>query len=135
MTSWLQDYQKISEEIELLQWKLDNNQSELKRWIYGDLQEIRLEKASKSSNLEEIIWLTKEELEFKKKEKEKLESIVNGFKGLENQVLTLKYIDGKTLQEIADELGYTLWHIQRTHAKVMKVIKCQLYANDTIDKS
>ncbi|PEP85939.1 hypothetical protein CN585_30390, partial [Bacillus toyonensis] len=52
MFDWLKDYQKLEEEITYLTYNLDRTKSELKRWIYGDLQDIRLTAGSEGAKVE-----------------------------------------------------------------------------------
>lgn len=42
MFEWLKDYKKLEEEIAYLEYNLDKSKAELKRWISGDLQNVRL---------------------------------------------------------------------------------------------
>ena len=49
--------------------------------------------------------------------------MVGHFKGLENLILKMKYIEGKSLKEIADELGYSYQHIVNKHASIINTIK------------
>ena len=43
----------------------------------------------------------------------KLKKLVSTFKGLENRILKLKYIDGMTLERVADELNYSTGYINK----------------------
>ncbi|MGY4556815.1 hypothetical protein [Bacillus thuringiensis] len=42
MFDWLKDYQKLEERIAYLDYNLDKTKAELKRWISGDLRDVRL---------------------------------------------------------------------------------------------
>ncbi|PEP86575.1 hypothetical protein CN585_30145, partial [Bacillus toyonensis] len=46
MLDWLKDYQKLEDEIIYLEHDLNRSKRELKRWVYGDLQEVRLTEGS-----------------------------------------------------------------------------------------
>ncbi|PEP49720.1 transcriptional regulator [Bacillus pseudomycoides] len=45
------------------------------------------------------------------------------FKGLENKILKMKYIDGMKLERIAEELNYSPSYINLKHAEIMRRIK------------
>ena len=49
--------------------------------------------------------------------------LIDRFKGLDNQLLRMKYIDGMTLDSIADELKYSSSYIYKKHAEVVRTIK------------
>ena len=49
--------------------------------------------------------------------------IIDRFKGLENQLLRMKYIDGMTLKQIAEKLTYSYQHIVNLHTQVIKAVE------------
>ncbi|PEP81299.1 hypothetical protein CN585_31315, partial [Bacillus toyonensis] len=53
MFNWLKEYQRLEEDIAYLEYNLDKTKVELKRWIYGDLQGVRLTVASEGAKVEE----------------------------------------------------------------------------------
>lgn len=55
-------------------------------------------------------------------EQKALLALVNTFKGYSNDILRLKYIEGKTLEEIAEILGYSESAIQRKHAELHRCL-------------
>ncbi|CUB57444.1 hypothetical protein BN2127_JRS10_04125 [Bacillus subtilis] len=52
-----------------------------------------------------------------------LKQIIGKFKGLDHQILKMKYIDGMTLEQIAYDLDYSPYYIKRKHAEIRKVIQ------------
>lgn len=122
MYDWLLDYQKLKEEIEYLEYKIEREKRELKRWVYGDLQDVKLQEDSIASGLEERIEVYEKELQRKKDDLEKAKKLISTFKGLDNQILYKKYVEGKTLVEIAKELNYSEQYIYNKHAQIMKMI-------------
>lgn len=52
--------------------------------------------------------------------KESLILLINTFKGIESQILKKKYVEGKTLEEIAEELNYSYSHIKAKHAELRR---------------
>lgn len=120
---WLKDYQELVQDIEYLEYKLEREETELDRWVYGDLQGVKLNKDSIASGIEERITALKKEIEFKKKQLNKLIELIDTFEGLEHKILKLKYIDGLTLEQIAEELNYSTSHIKKKHAELIRTIK------------
>ena len=59
-------------------------------------------------------------LEIREEQKNRLEDIIKGFEGLEYKIAYRKYVLNKTLQEIADELGYSHDRIRHIHAEMRK---------------
>ena len=50
--NWLKDYQKLEQDIAYLECNLDKTKAELKRWISGDLQNVRLTAESDGAKVE-----------------------------------------------------------------------------------
>ncbi|SEN86808.1 RNA polymerase sigma factor, sigma-70 family [Amphibacillus marinus] len=123
MYEWLKDFQNISQEVDYLEFSIERYKTELKRWVEGDLQDVHLNEKSKASNLEEIIQKSKEALRIKQDQKQQLIKLISKFKGLENQILRMKYVEGKTLEDIAEELCYSSSHISKKHAEIMRIIR------------
>ena len=123
MYDWLKDYIKIKNEIIYLEFQLEQSRIELKRWVEGDLSNVKLEAESRASKLEEIIEKQAFNLEEKRKQRDELISLVEKFEGLENQILRMKWFDGKSLEQIAQELSYSYGYIKRKHADIMRLIK------------
>ena len=105
---WLKNYQDLEEQILFMKWNLNKSRLELDRWVNGDLANVRLEKNSRSSSLEENIRIIENELELLEKEKVELMELIDSFSGADNQIVKLKYIDDMDVYDIADETGYSL---------------------------
>src|SRR5690625_655294 len=118
MFEWLLDYQKLQNEIDYLEYKLDREKRELKRWSYGDLQDVRLTEGSIASGLEERIYVMEYELAHKMNDLFDAKKLISKFKGIENEILYYRYVKGLSLNEVANELGYTPGHIYNKHAEV-----------------
>ncbi|MDA1874313.1 DUF1492 domain-containing protein [Bacillus cereus group sp. BY112LC] len=123
MFRWLKDYQKLEEEIAYLEYDLEQTEAELKRWISGDLCDVRLTPDSQGAKVEEIIEKKKGELYMKQEQRRNLVHLISKFKGLENQILKRKYIDGMTLEEVAENMNYSSSYIYKKHAEIIKRIK------------
>ncbi|EEL38299.1 HTH transcription regulator [Bacillus cereus Rock3-29] len=118
----MKDYQKLEQDIAYLEYNLDKTKAELKRWISGDLREVRLTAESEGAKVEERIEAIEYELAHKMNDMYKLKKLINTFKGLENRILKLKYIDGMTLERVAEELNYSTGYINKKHAEIMREI-------------
>ncbi|MEW4235981.1 hypothetical protein Q0N71_14500 [Bacillus thuringiensis] len=123
MFDWLKDYQKLEERIAYLDYNLDKAKAELKRWVSGDLREVRLTAESEGAKVEERIEAIEYELAHKMNDRYDLNKLICKFEGLDHQILKLKYMDGLTLASIASELKYNPDYIRRRHAEVMKIVK------------
>lgn len=120
---WLKDYQKLEEEIAYLEYNLDKTKAELKRWISGDLREVRLTAESEGAKVEERIEAIEYELAHKMNAMHDLLKLISAFKGLENKVVKMKYVDGMTLEEIAEDMNYSSSYIYKKHAEIVRRIK------------
>lgn len=128
---WLLDYQKICNDIDYLDYQLSREKRELKRWELGDLMKLKLNENSIAANLEERIAAYEIELAYKMNDLFDAKKLIRSFKGLENQILYYRYVQGMTLSEVADTLGYTSGHIYNKHAEIMKRIDFAYHINLT----
>lgn len=115
---WLRDFQDLQDQILYLKWNLNKSKLELNRWIYGDLSDVRLDENSRSSSLEESIQLIEQEIEVLEEQSKEMLDIIESFKGIENQIVRLKYIDGLNLDQIAEEIGYSASYTRKKHADI-----------------
>lgn len=123
MYEWLRDYQRIEDEIAYLEFNLERSEEELKRWVGGDLSGVKLTAESDGAKLEERIERIQKELSVKLTERSNFIKLVSKFKGLDHRILLLKYVDGLTLEEIAEELNYSSSYIYKKHAEIAKMIR------------
>lgn len=120
---WLKDYQDLSNQIDYLEYQLSRNKRELKRWTLGDLSKIKLNEKSIASNLEERIADYEHELAHKMNDLFNARKLISTFKGLENQILYYRYVEGMKLIDVADQLDLSPNYIYSKHAEIMKRIK------------
>lgn len=90
------------------------------RWEEGDLANIKLTRESIGANVEESLYKLENELKFKEEMKASLILLVNTFKGNDNQILKKKYVEGKSLECVAEELNYSSGYIRQKHAELRK---------------
>lgn len=119
----MKDYQKLEEDISLLEYNLDRTKAELKRWISGDLQDVRLTAESEGAKVEKRLEVIELNLAYKMNEMHNLLRLISEFKGLENKVVKMKYVDGMTLEEIAEDMNYSSSYIYKKHAEIVRRIK------------
>lgn len=123
MYEWLRDYQEIEDAIARLEFNLERSQRELKRWVEGDLIGVKLTAESDGAKLEERIERIEKELAIQKEERSNFITLITQFKGIEHKIIKMKYVDGMTLEEIAEELNYSSSYIYRKHSEITKMIK------------
>lgn len=90
------------------------------RWEEGDLINVKLTRESRGANVEEALDQLENELKFKEEMKASLILLINTFKGKENQILKMKYVEGKSLEDVAEELNYSSGYIRQKHAELRK---------------
>lgn len=120
---WLKDYHKLEERIAYLDYNLDKTKAELKRWVSGDLREVRLTAESEGAKVEERIEAIEYELANEMNDMYKLKNLISKFRGLDNRILKMKYVDGMTLEEIAEDMNYSSSYIYKKHAEIIRRIK------------
>lgn len=124
MYEWLNSFQEWEQKTALLDWRLNVSQAELERWKDpSDLGRYALTKDSKASKLEEIIADLEHQLAIVMNELYDLKKVIYSFRGPEQHILRMKYIEGLTLQEIADEMGYSYRHTKRKHSELLKKVE------------
>lgn len=126
--NWLKVYQELEQEVAYLDYNLDKTKAELKRWVSGDLREVRLTAESEGAKVEERIEAIEYELAHKMNDMYKLKKLINTFKGLEHKIAYLKYVEGMTLEKIAEELNYSSQYIYNKHAAMREKVE---YSNRT----
>ena len=110
----------MDEEIAYLKWNINKTKLEIVRWEGGDLSNVFLEKESKGAKTEKILESMESSLKFKEDMKESLIILIETFKGMENELLKKKYVEGKALDVIAEELSYSHGHIRQKHAELRR---------------
>ena len=119
---WLKDYQELDEQILYLKWNLNKSKLELNRWVNGDLADVRIEKNSRSSMLEENIQKIENEIEILEEQRQEMLAIINSFKGIDNEIIRKKYVEGCSLEIIAEEIGYSASYVRQRHAEIRKTL-------------
>ncbi|WHQ77630.1 sigma-70 family RNA polymerase sigma factor (plasmid) [Latilactobacillus curvatus] len=115
---WLKDYLDLDDEIRYLSWKIRKAKNEEARWTSGDLKNIKLEAGSKGAHVMDKVPEYENALRDCKAEQYDLLQLVNTFKGYENTILKLKYVDGMNMYDIADQVGYSYETVRTKHAEL-----------------
>nr|WP_137603066.1 sigma-70 family RNA polymerase sigma factor [Enterococcus gilvus] len=109
---------------------LQLNEKELARWSNyvdndGDLAKHQtfLTSLEKQARLKEEISNLNQRVEKLAEERKEIIQMVEKFQGLDQQILKMKYIDGLTLESIADETDYSYQYIRSRHADIMRMIR------------
>lgn len=117
---WLKDYLELEEHITFLKWNVNKTKLELIRWVEGDLSGVRLTRESRGARVEEVLAALEDELSFTIEQKDFLLTLVEDGQELDDRILFKKYVEGKVLETIAEELDYSRNHVAHRHSEVMK---------------
>lgn len=139
MLDWLNTYHELENRMNLIEYQIKRCENEHKRWrtfgtMQGDLAKSSktLTSLTKQAELSELIEAYKLERSYVKREIEELRQLVDSFKGLDNEIIKLKYMDNMSLFEIAEELNYSYQHIKNKHSIIMKMIDFKYEDQGTI---
>ena len=116
---WVNSLVAIDNELFELKLSIELNEKELSRWTNyidtdGDLAKHQtfLTSLEKQNHLKGVI-----------KEREEIIELIDKFSGLNQKILKLKYVEGLTLESIADETGYSYSYIKSKHAEIMRMVQ------------
>ncbi len=132
--SWINKYWDLQAEIDELEWDIRKTQLEQKRWEKnGDLFNNNKYETSlhHQQRIGQVLVNLENVLEDKQKLKQELLDLINNFKGLDNKILYLKYVEGMTLEVVAQELNYSYSYIKSKHAEIKRSFKIM---NKILDK-
>lgn len=121
---WFDDYRKIENEIAVLELDLSRTKRELSRWENpSDLGKLKIDPESRAAKVEDVIEAIEYDIAHKMNDLYDIQQLVSTFDGLEHKILIKKYIEGKTLEVAAEELGYATQYIYNKHALIKKMLK------------
>ena len=115
-------------EIEILEDELKNTEREIEQWWVGGrlFATVRLDQAAERvQKLKDKQIVLSEELQHKTISKEKFEERLSQMDGIAYKVFFGRYVEGKLLTEIADDLGYSYQYIKKIsqHLKLKELVK------------
>ena len=118
MIHFFKRYAQVKAEVDMLEadiemtvkerQRISNRGYDMNTWLH------QLDRIQK--NIDEMC----ERVDIKKEYIKKADDAMRTLYGLEYQIARMKYIDGKNLYEIAEELGYSYDHIRRAHSQLVK---------------
>lgn len=116
-------YNDLIQEIDILEYQIEMCIRERKDWSFGGRLGCRVSMNTASENIDKlsdkIEWLDKQ-VELKKKAKQEMEAKLSGLGRLESQVAYKRFIEKKPLEEIAEELNYSIDWIKKVSSKVTR---------------
>lgn len=116
---WLNEYLQLQQDIAYLKWNINKTGVELDRWDSGDLANMRVSgEKSRPAQIDKELKRLHSELAWREQAANDLKELVDCFQGVEEQILRKKYIDGETLEDIAEELNYSVSYIRQKHAEL-----------------
>ena len=125
MVEWLNQYINIKQNIEVLKIDIEMAELEIERWDDGDLSKGQSFDVAikKQLDLSHHIQNKREVLNQYIEKKEKIEELVERFDGIHNLIAKEKYINGKSLLQIAMDHNYSEQYIYNKHVEVKCMIK------------
>lgn len=116
---WLKEYQQLDRDIAYLKWDIKKTEIECDRWSGGDLANLHVSgEKSRPAKLQDELEQLYKELSWRETAVKELISLVDKFDGVEEQILKKKYIDGESLELVAEELNYSVSYIRQKHAEL-----------------
>jgi len=121
---WLQEYLDLEERCRYLRWQIRKVKREEERWAAGDLSKIRLNGKSRGSHVLDQLPPLQDELSDCEADRQELLTLVDSFHGYEHDFLRMHYIEGMTLEDIADdpEFPYGIDWIYHKSAELHRVL-------------
>lgn len=114
-------YNDLCLEINILETQIEYAMLERKRWWFGGklFHEVSLDNAAarvdrQSERIKEMYLA----LDDRKSLKKKIDSYLASLKGVEHKVAYKRYVEGKSLKEIAKELDYSRQYIKEVSQKI-----------------
>lgn len=127
---WVNTLVAIDIELEELEISITLNSNELERWENysfkdGDLakQQTFLTALQKQARLKEVISSLESRKEQLEQQRKEIVDTIEKFKGLEQRILKMKYVEGMKLEAIAESTGYSYQYIKNKHAELMRIIR------------
>lgn len=113
------EYTEIQENIMLIKWELSQIENRLSRNKQTDsqvIQELLQRDAHRKNQLENKLNRYTEK-------QNKIQGLLDTFDELDRNILTLRYIEGYSLEDISKKLAYSESYIRRKHAELRRTIR------------
>lgn len=115
-------YNDLEIDIEVLNEQIDILENEIENWWIGGrlFSTVSMDVAAqKVDRLKEKQLKLQDELEEKMYELNRIKAQLKRYNGLKYKVFYKKYIEGKKLTEIAEEVNYSYQWVKEVHAKML----------------
>ncbi|MFC0233937.1 hypothetical protein ACFFIF_08045 [Vagococcus entomophilus] len=120
---WVKDYKDLKKQINYLNWNLNRSTLELKRGEVGEIRSVNFENKNRLEELQQDIAKITSEIKRLKRDKQEMVRLIDTFEGVDNKIIKLKYIDGMTLEDVAQEIGYSISYVRKRNTEINKIIK------------
>lgn len=113
-------YHELLLDIEVLKEMIEVYENEKASWWGGKLGKIvSLDQAAERvDKINDKLDILHDELNKKAFAKERIEGNLRKYKNIEHKVFYMRYIEGKKLQQIADELNFTYQYIKEISQRI-----------------
>ena len=125
----LKEYTSIKKELKQIQFKLkelEERKTSIKSMIISDMN---VQTSHNNNSIEDLLIKIEECIEEYNKKEIKLynkqleiENCINNLEPIERIIMRLRYIEGKTFEQIAVDLNYSWRHTIRIHGKILQKI-------------
>ena len=113
-------YHDLILDIEILREQIDMYEAEKASWWGGRLGKlVSIDKAAERvDSINDKLDILHEDLQRKTFARERIESSLQKYKSIEHKVFYKRYVEGKTLQQIADETNFSYQYIKEVSSKI-----------------
>ena len=113
-------YHDIILDIQILKERIELYEKEKALWWGGRLgKTVSIDKAAERvDNINDKLDVLHEELQMKEYAKNRIESNLKKYRDIEYKVFYMRYVQGKKLQQIADELNFTHQYIKEVSRRI-----------------
>lgn len=117
---WLFAYKKIDDEMDEIKINILKTEIEIERWAVGDLRKVHIVKESKAAKLESNLARMIAELDMKKDLQNELLELIEEVGSVEDMLIKKRYIEGKPMEWVAEELNLSAGHVKGKNAELRK---------------
>lgn len=114
-------YQELCEEIDTLEWRIEELEKEYKFWwsnCFGAGKAPLDICLNRMKEICDLVDMYSQALSQKIRSKREFEQRLSKLEGVEGKVMYKRMVEGKSLQEIAHELNYSLDWIKKVSSRV-----------------
>ena len=115
-------YNDLEIDIDILSDQIETLENEIENWWIGGRffstvpMDVAAEKVDK---LKQKQLRYQEELEIKMHTRNRMKEQLQRYKGVKYKIFYLKYVEGKKLTEVAEEVNYSYQYVREVHSKML----------------